>query len=153
LNVQKKQKQYYSGKQRCHTLKLQLLINQITQEIICTALGKGKQHDFKIFKKSRVLAAQKIQLIADKGYQGIQRYQINSQTPYKKPRKAQLSREQKHYNRQHGRRRIPVEHVIRFLKIFRILSSRYRNRRKRFGLRVNLIAGIYNYELKLAKIF
>jgi hypothetical protein len=30
---------------------------------------------------------------------------------------------------------------------FRILSSRYRNRRKKFGLRVNLISGIYNFEL------
>jgi hypothetical protein len=29
------------------------------------------------------------------------------------------------------------------------LSERYRNRRKRFGLRLNLIAGLYNYELKL----
>ncbi|MBD2002270.1 IS5/IS1182 family transposase, partial [Trichocoleus sp. FACHB-40] len=27
---------------------------------------------------------------------------------------------------------------------------RYRNRRKRFGLRFNLIAGLYNYELRLA---
>ncbi|PSO63326.1 MAG: IS5/IS1182 family transposase, partial [Cyanobacteria bacterium QH_6_48_35] len=35
-----------------------------------------------------------------------------------------------------------VEHVITSLKIFRILSSRYRNRRKRFGLRVNLLAGV-----------
>ncbi|MEG4889204.1 IS5/IS1182 family transposase, partial [Microcoleus sp. F8-D3] len=35
------------------------------------------------------------------------------------------------------------------LKIFRILSSRYRNRRRRFGLRFNLISGIYNYELFL----
>jgi hypothetical protein len=28
------------------------------------------------------------------------------------------------------------------------LSERYRNRRKRFGLRFNLIAAIYNLELK-----
>jgi len=27
------------------------------------------------------------------------------------------------------------------------LSERYRNRRKRFGLRFNLIAAIYNHEL------
>jgi len=33
------------------------------------------------------------------------------------------------------------------MKRFKILSDRYRNRRKRFGLRLNLIAGIYNYEL------
>jgi len=40
-----------------------------------------------------------------------------------------------------------VEHVIRRLKIFRIFSGRYRNRRKRFGWRLNLIAGLLNYEL------
>jgi hypothetical protein len=31
-------------------------------------------------------------------------------------------------------------------KIFRILAQRYRNRRRRFGLRCNLIAALYNYE-------
>ncbi|MDB9506544.1 IS5/IS1182 family transposase, partial [Microcystis aeruginosa CS-338/01] len=46
-----------------------------------------------------------------------------------------------------SQRRIVIEHIHRRLKIFRILSSRYRNRRRRFGLRLNLIAGIYNYEL------
>jgi exonuclease III len=30
---------------------------------------------------------------------------------------------------------------------FHIISYRYRNRRKRFGLRFNLIAAIYNFEL------
>ncbi|MCY7331297.1 MAG: IS5/IS1182 family transposase, partial [Pseudanabaena sp. CAN_BIN31] len=29
-------------------------------------------------------------------------------------------------------------------------SERYRNRRRRFGLRCNLIAAIYNFELSLA---
>jgi len=45
--------------------------------------------------------------------------------------------------------RILAEHVIGKLKVFRILSERYRNRRKRFGLRFNLIAAIYNFELEL----
>jgi len=35
------------------------------------------------------------------------------------------------------------------MKIFRILSERYRNRRKRFSLRFNLLAGLYNYELNI----
>lgn len=39
------------------------------------------------------------------------------------------------------------ENVIGYMKRFKILSDRYRNRRKRFGLRLNLTAGIYNYEL------
>jgi gamma-glutamylcysteine synthetase len=42
-----------------------------------------------------------------------------------------------------------VENIIREIKIFKITSERYRNRRKRFGKRVNLISGIYNFELNL----
>ncbi len=39
------------------------------------------------------------------------------------------------------------QNIIREIKIFKIVADKYRNRRKRFGLRFNLIAGIYNYEL------
>jgi hypothetical protein len=60
-----------------------------------------------------------------------------------------LTGEQKQSNRELARRRVVVEHVIRSLKIFRILAERYRNRRRRFSLRFNLIAGLYNYELSL----
>ena len=112
------------------------------QLIICTAIGRGKKHDLRIFKNSRIKARKEIQIVADKGYQGIKTYHNNSKIPYTKPRKGKLSQEQKEFNRQQARVRIKVEHVIRLLKVFRILSSRYRNRRKQFGLRVNLIAGI-----------
>jgi len=61
-----------------------------------------------------------------------------------------LTAEQKASNRALSQKRIGVEHAIRSLKIFRILSERYRNRRKRFALRLNLIAAIYNGELKNA---
>ncbi|WP_263983675.1 transposase family protein [Nostoc flagelliforme] len=60
-----------------------------------------------------------------------------------------LTKEQKKYNRELNRLRIVVEHVNRRLKIFKILSDRYRNPHRRFGLRSNLIAGIYNHELAL----
>ena len=43
--------------------------------------------------------------------------------------------------------RVMNKNVIRMLKRFKIIADKYRNRRKRFGLRFNLIAGIYNYEL------
>ena len=45
-----------------------------------------------------------------------------------------------------ARERIVIEHVNRRLKIFKILAERYRNRRRRFGLRCNLIAALYNFE-------
>jgi len=72
----------------------------------------------------------------------------NSQTPVKKSKLHPLSQEQKASNRELSRKRILIENIIRRLKIFRILSERYRNRRKRFGLRFNLIAAICNMELK-----
>ena len=43
-----------------------------------------------------------------------------------------------------------IPHVNRRLNIFRILAERYRNRRKHFGLRFNLLAGLCNFELNLA---
>jgi hypothetical protein len=51
------------------------------------------------------------------------------------------------FNKTISSSRIVNEHVIGKLKIFKIIADRYRNRRKRFGLRFNLISGIYNFEL------
>lgn len=89
-----------------------------------------------------------IRLLADTGYQGVVELHLNSQTPSKKTKLHPLTREQKTGNRALSQKRIVIENIIRRLKIFRILSERYRNRRKRFGLRFNLIAAIYNLELK-----
>jgi IS5 family transposase len=125
-------------------------VNQKTKEIICIVIRKGKVHDFRIWKESQIDLGEKTEILADKGYQGIKKIHDRSRTPIKKARKKSLSKEQKKFNNQLAKERIIVEHVHRRLKIFRILSSRYRNRRRRFGLRINLIAGIYNYELYLS---
>jgi transposase len=87
-------------------------------------------------------------VLADAGYQGLSDLHQNSQTPAKKTKLHPLTKEQKASNRVLSRQRVLVENIIRRLKIFRILSERYRNRRKRFGLRFNLIAAIYNLEFK-----
>lgn len=42
----------------------------------------------------------------------------------------------------------PPEHVIRKLKVWRVLKETYRHRSRRFGLRLNLIAALYNYDLQ-----
>jgi len=148
---QKKQKKYYSGKQKYHTIKSQVLANKKSAEIICTAFSNGKTHDFSLFKKSKIGMNEKIELLGDKGYQGIKKIHANSRTPSKKTKNKNLSQAEKFFNRQLAKDRIIIENIHRSLNIFRILSSRYRNRRRRFGLRFNLIAGIYNYELYLKK--
>lgn len=144
------QKQFYSGKKKRHTLKSQLVIDTSTRQIVCTAHGKGRHHDFHLWKTSRVQLHPHTKGLGDRGYQGLAKLHANSQTPKKKPRGGQLSAGDKRFNRELARQRVVAEHVNRQLKIFRILAERYRNRGRRFGLRCNLIAALYNFELELA---
>ena len=67
--------------------------------------------------------------------------------PKKKSKKHPLTPEDKKQNKELSSQRVLNEHVIGMIKRFKIVSDKYRNRRKRFGLRFNLIAGICNFEL------
>jgi hypothetical protein len=69
--------------------------------------------------------------------------------PKKKSKKKPLTQEDKKNNREISSERVLNENVIGVIKRFKIVNDKYRNRRKRFGLRFNLICGIYNYELSL----
>lgn len=117
--------------------------------MICTAFGNGKKHDFRLFKESKVRWSEKTCGVTDSGYMGIKKLQKNSKLPKKSSKKKPLTREEKKQNREISSERVANENVIGSLKRFKIVSDRYRNRRKRFGLRFNLIAGIYNFELKI----
>lgn len=124
-----------------------MVVHQATGQIICTAFGKGQIHDFRLFQQYRIPMLPEQLCLADKGYQGLAALHSSSCTPVKKPRQRQLNQDERQHNRLLARLRIVVEHVNRRLKIFRILAERYRNRRRRFGLRFNLIAAILNLEL------
>ena len=67
--------------------------------------------------------------LADSGYQGLNKQHSNSQTPKKKSKNHPLTEAEKASNREISRHRIGCEHVIGRLKVFKILSERYRNRR------------------------
>lgn len=69
--------------------------------------------------------------------------------PKKKSKKNPLTKEDKKNNQLISSERVSVENIIREVKIFRIVAEKYRNRRKRFGLRVNLIAAFYNRNIDL----
>lgn len=96
--------------------------------------------------QSRTALLVQTRCLADSGYQGLTKLHDNRWTPHKRSKQHPLTPEQKQENRQLSRERFVVEHIIRSLKIFQVLSERYRNRRRRFGLRFNLIAALYNYE-------
>ena len=77
----------------------------------------------------------------------MQKLHTATELPKKKTKKKALSKEDKKKNRKIARERALNENVIGVLKRFKIIADRYRNRRKRFSLRFNLIAAIYNLEL------
>ena len=98
-------------------------------------------------KESKPNIPKRIKTLGDTGYTGLQHIHQNSEIPKKKKKGAPLTKEEKRYNHELSSRRVCLENVLCCIKKFKIVSERYRNRRKRFGLRFNLIAGIYNYEL------
>lgn len=110
------------------------------------AFSNGKRHDFQLFKDSRVHVKAETVLEADTGYQGLALIHTNSLLPKKRSKTHLLSKQERKDNREISKVRIFVEHAIRFVKRFRILSERYRNRRSRFALRFSLIAGICNFD-------
>jgi len=122
-------------------------VNKKSQQIICTAFANGKRHDFRLFKESKTQIHPTINVLTDSGYQGLQKIHSKTQMPKKRSKKNPLTQEDKKSNRQLSSDRVLNENVIGNLKRFKIISDRYRNRRKRFSLRFNLIAGIYNLEL------
>ncbi len=122
-------------------------MNKKTQQVICTAFSNGKLHDFRLFKESKIQIRPEINVLTDTGYQGLQDIHSKTQMPKKKSKKKPLTKDDKKRNRQLSKERVLNEHVIARLKRFKIITDRYGNRRKRFALRFNLIAGIYNLEV------
>ena len=121
-----------------------MIIDKSSKQIICTAFEKGRKHDFRLFKESKSAMHTDTKCEADTGYQGLARLHANSAIPTKRSKKKPLSKQDKEQNYRLSSSRVLIENVIREVKIFRIIAERYRNRRKRFGLRFNLIAAICN---------
>lgn len=123
----KKQKHYYSGKKKKHSLKSQLVVDKKTGTIICTKVGKGRRHDFHLFKTSKLGVKGSTKIIADSGYQGIKKTHSNSELPKSNTKKHPLTEEEKAMNHQISSERVLIENVIRKVKIFRIIAEKYRN--------------------------
>lgn len=83
-------------------------------------------------------------ILADLGYIGIDKICPNSKIPNKKTKNNPLTKDDKKENRKLSSKRIIIEQINAKIKVFKITKYPYRNRRKRFGLRMNLICAIIN---------
>jgi hypothetical protein len=99
----------------------------------------GKTNDKKIYDKSNVIEPKGVPKYGDSAYMGT-----GMIVSKKKPRGGELSKGEKEYNRIHASLRIRIEHAIGKMKIWRILSERYRNRLKDHIIIVKNVAGLHN---------
>ena len=103
------QRKNYSGKQKRHTKKNQLIVMPSGKEIVDVVVGEtGATVDITIWRKQRssLEASQRFQ--GDKAYAGEPL--IN--TPHKKPREGPQTPAQKRENKAKAKKRIVVEHLI-----------------------------------------
>jgi hypothetical protein len=140
----KHQRRYYSGKQKRHTIKAQLIICLKTLQILLVVCGKGRMHDFTLLKHCTLRILTKLKKYADAGYQGLAQLYANSETPRKASKHHPLTPEDKQYNRELAKQRITIEHVNRRCKIFRIVKATYRGKHRHYHKVWTVVAALVN---------
>ncbi|WP_153297854.1 IS5 family transposase [Streptococcus pneumoniae] len=146
INRPKKELANYSGKKKCYAMKAQAIVTS-QGRIVSLDITVNYCHDMKLFKMSRRNIGQAGKILADSGYQGLMKIYPQAQTPRKSSKLKPLTVEDKTYNHALSKERSKVENIFAKVETFKMFSTTYRNHRKRFGLRMNLIAGIINHEL------
>ncbi|HEV8731716.1 TPA: IS5 family transposase [Streptococcus pneumoniae] len=146
INRPKKELANYSGKKKCYAMKAQAIVTS-QGRIVSLDITVNYCHDMKLFKMSCRNIGQAGKILADSGYQGLMKIYPQVQTPRKSSKLKSLIAEDKAYNHALSKERSKVENIFAKVKTFKMFSTTYRNHRKRFGLRMNLIAGIINHEL------
>jgi DDE superfamily endonuclease len=142
------QRRSYSGKKKRHTVKHQVVVTrkrkapeekQKVQIKAVSKAAKGRVHDKKLYDRSGLRIPKGVPKSGDSGYQGS-----DLRVPQKKPRKGQLSDEEKRSNRRLAKERIVAEHGIGKMKIWRIAADRYRNPPRRHTVMMKNVAGFHN---------
>src|SRR5215218_9761062 len=99
---EEKQKPYYSGKKKTHTIKTQVVVNPRGQIEAVSESVPGSTHDLTLLVGSGVMGGLGggEAAMADKGYVGLERHHpdVPLVIPYKKPRGGELSDEQRAFN-------------------------------------------------------
>ena len=130
----------YSGKKKCHTAKVQCIINH-HKHLLQIDVSTIQIHDFKLFKQTKPNLSKARFILADSGYQGIQHDYPHAFTPIKATKKYPLVQEAKDYNKLLSKIRVKIEHIFAKFKAFKIFSTTYRKSLNRFELRVRLVFG------------
>lgn len=127
-----------------HTIKAQRIVCWVSLQILSVICRKGKVHDFRRLKESRLALNRETEKLADAGYQGIGKVYPNSVSPVKRSKNKALSSDERKFNGELSVRRIVIEHVNRRCKRFRIAKQTYRGKHRNYGKTWNVIAAWVN---------
>ena len=146
---QRRQRAYYSGKKKAHTLKSQVAVDEDGRIADVAPSRPGRWADLKVFKRSGLagrLIRAGVGALEDLGYVGLGGVspRLHGATPRRKPRGRQRPPADRRYNRAFARRRIKVEHGINRLRRYQALTQVDRHRRKHHTARVRAVAGLVN---------
>ena len=143
----RRQRAYYSGKKKSHTLKSQVVVDEESGRLVDVSDSvPGRWADIKLLKDSRVLKRLPagIGALGDLAYVGIGALHDLGASPRRQPRGMPRPAADVRYNRAFSRRRVVVEHAIGRLRRFRAVAEVNRHRRRGHAMRVRAIAGLVN---------
>lgn len=142
----KRQKQYYSGKKKRHTIKNNVVSDKRSRKIkVLSPTCEGKKHDKKLADEQDILFPPGSKLWQDTGFQGYEPENVTLYQPTKKPKGKELTAQQKEQNRQISKERILVEHSIGGVKVFGIVRDIFRNMKDDFDdLVMETACGLHN---------
>lgn len=150
---EEKQRENYSGKKKRHTRKNIVASDKEKKILVLTTTKTGKTHDKKIQEEEDFILGipEKIEVLADSGFQGLQKQYENIRLPKKKPRGGELTKEEKEKNKELAKERVVVENAIGGVKRYNAVSHIYRNRIIDFDDKLMLTAcGLWNFYLEAA---
>jgi hypothetical protein len=140
----------YSGKKKRHMRKNIIVTDSKKRILVLTPSKHGRVHDKKLFDKAALRIPNEVAILADTGFQGLQKQYATTLIPTKKPRGGLLSDAQKAMNHLISSCRMPVEHAIGGMKRFRAVSDVYRNKNGLDDRLVNVAAGLWNLHIQMS---
>lgn len=143
-----KQKRYYSGKKKRHTVKSQVLSNKWGLILDVFSGVEGKRHDFMVIQDSQIdkQLPDLVGIEGDRAYQGLEKV-LPGRTcylPFKASRGNPLTELQRWINKIINGGRVVIEHSLSWIKKFRILKDIFRNKLNKYPEVFEIIAGIVN---------
>ena len=144
-----RQRAYYSGKKKRHTVKNVVVTNKRTRKIkALSGTFEGKVHDKRVADEAAYRFPPGSKLWKDTGFQGYEPEDTTTFQPKKKPKGGHLTSEEKVRNQEIARDRIGVEHSLGGTKVYRIVRDIYRNHKEKLeDLIMETACGLHNLRL------